>query len=298
MASMLKEKADVKSVVYMMVTSSLLALLWVKGTELPIWSWALLYIWFLHMAVTVAVMVHNHKHVPMWRSKWANVLTDNWLTVFYGFPVFSWVPTHMHNHHRHVNTLPDYTRTWRYTERNNLLTLLSYPSISGMNQQPPVRSYYLGQWKTDRNKFWLLTLQIVCLVVWTGAALLLDWKKALLYVIVPQQVSLFSVLIFNYVQHIHADETDEYNNSRNIVGWALNFFLLNNGYHTAHHLHPGLHWSKLPQKHREIAHRIDPSLNEVSLWWFLIRTYILGAVLPSLRSVNMRKQRQQQPMSA
>jgi beta-carotene hydroxylase len=286
---MLKEKADIKSVCYMLLTTTLLVVLWNLGAAMPNWQWTVLYVALLLMSVSVAVMVHNHKHVPMWRNRTMNVLTDNWLTVFYGFPVFSWVPTHMHNHHRHVNTAPDYTRTWRYTERNNIFTLLSYPSISGMNQQPPVRAYYMAQWKTDRTKFWLLTLQWASLVVWTAAALLLDPWKAVLYVIIPQQVSLFSVLIFNYVQHIHADETDEYNNSRNITGWVLNTFLLNNGYHTAHHLYPGLHWSKLPQKHKEIAHRIDPSLNELSLWGFLFRTYIFGAVFPSLRTKNMRR---------
>jgi beta-carotene hydroxylase len=285
---MLKEKADIKSVIYIIITTSLFASLWFSGENMAQWLWVALYVWFLHMAVSVAVMVHNHKHVPMWRKKWLNVLTDNWLTVFYGFPVFSWVPTHMHNHHRHVNTEPDYTRTWRYTERNNIFTLLSYPSISGRDQQGPVWEYYKKQWSADRSRFWLLTLQAVSLVVWTAFWLILDWRKGLLYVIVPQQVSLFSVLIFNYVQHIHTDETDEYNNSRNIVGWALNFFLLNNGYHTAHHLYPGLHWSKLPDKHREIAHRIRPELNEVSLWWFLVRTYILGIFAPSLRTKNMR----------
>lgn len=285
---MLKENADVKSVIYIIITSVLFILLWRSGAAMQQWLWTALYVWFLHMAVSVAVMVHNHKHVPMWRKKWLNVLTDNWLTVFYGFPVFSWVPTHMHNHHRHVNTAPDYTRTWRYTERNNIFTLLSYPTISGKNQQQPVGAYYRQQWTADRAKFWLLTLQIAVLIIWTAAFLLMDWRKALLYVVIPQQVSLFSVLIFNYVQHIHADETDEYNNSRNITGWALNLFLLNNGYHTAHHLHPGLHWSKLPQKHKEIAHRINPELNEVSLWWFLIRTYILGIFVPASRTRNMR----------
>jgi fatty acid desaturase len=292
---MLKEKADIKSVFYMILTTSLLLGLWNFGTSLANWQWTIFYVGFLLMSVSVAVMVHNHKHVPIWRNKILNIITDNWLTVFYGFPVFSWVPTHMHNHHKHVNTEPDYTRTWRYTERNNIFTLLSYPTLSGKNQQPAVIGFYKAQWKTDRAKFWILTLQWVSLVVWTATAFLLDPWKAFIYVVIPQQVSLFSVLIFNYVQHIHADETDEYNNSRNITGWVLNTFLLNNGYHTAHHLYPGLHWSKLPQKHKEIANRINPELNEVSLWWFLIRCYIIGAVVPSLRTKNMRKN---QPLAA
>jgi fatty acid desaturase len=286
---MLKEKADWQSVLYMVVTTTLFFLFWNYGKGWGSALWWVLYVVYLHLAVAVSVMVHNHKHVPMWKNKWLNVMTDNWLTIFYGFPVFAWVPTHMINHHVHVNTEEDYTRTWRYTNRNNLLTLLSYPTLSGMNQQPSVKAYYWAQWQKDREKFWFLTLQLACLIIWTIGALLIDWRKALVYVVIPQQVSLFVVLIFNYVQHIHADETDEYNNSRNITGWALNTFLLNNGYHTAHHIAPGIHWSRLKEKHREIEHRIDPSLNEVSLWWFLIRTYLLGIFVPELRTKNMRK---------
>lgn len=286
---MLKEKADLRSVLYMVVTTVLFFFMWNSGAGLETTLWWVLYIVYLHLAVAVSVMVHNHKHVPMWKNRWMNVLTDNWLTIFYGFPVFAWVPTHMINHHVHVNTEEDYTRTWRYTDKNNLLTLLSYPTLSGKNQQPAVKAYYLSQWKKDRTKFWFLTLQLASLVLWTAGALILDWRKALVYVVVPQQVSLFVVLIFNYVQHIHTDETDEYNNCRNITGWALNTFLLNNGYHTAHHVAPGLHWSKLKEKHKELEAKIDPSLNEVSLWWFLIRTYVLGLAIPGFRTKNMRK---------
>ena len=272
----------------MLLALGLLLVLWQKGGQLSSPVWWMLYGCQLFVAVVVSVMVHNHKHVPMWRKKILNILTDNWLTFFYGFPVFAWVPTHMTNHHVHVNTNEDYTRTYRYSEQNNLLTLLSYPTISGMNQQPAVKAYYLKQWKADRKRFWLLSLQIFTLLSLTVLAFVLDWKKALIYVVIPQQLSLFAVLIFNYVQHIHADETDEYNNSRNITGWALNFFLLNNGFHTAHHLYPGLHWSKLKQRHKEIEHRIKPELNEVSFWWYIIRVYILGLFVPSFRTSNMR----------
>jgi fatty acid desaturase len=101
------------------------------------------------------------------------------------------------------------------------------------------------------------------------------------------------VLIFNYVQHIHADEESEFNHSRNITGPVLNFILLNNGYHTAHHISPGIHWSQLKEKHEAIAGKIDPRLNERSFLWFLFRTYILGAFLPSCRTQNMRFERMQ-----
>lgn len=288
---MLRYKADVRSLVFMGITAAVLPILWIYGSTLSTPAWVLLYVLQLLMAVIVSTIVHNHQHLPMWTVKGLNVLTDNFLTVFYGFPVFAWIPTHNSNHHVHINKEPDYTKTYMVSEKNNLLTLLTYPSISGFNQQKAVGGYFLGLYNTDRRKFFFHLLQVVSLVAWILVALIIDWRKALLYVVVPQQVSLFAVLIFNYVQHIHADEESEYNHSRNITGRVLNFLLLNNGLHTAHHISPGVHWSKLREKHDKIADKIDPSLNEPSFGWYLLRVYILGLFYPPFRTKNMRLER-------
>ena len=108
--------------------------------------------------------------------------------------------------------------------------------------------------------------------------------------IIPQQVSLFSVLIFNYVQHVHANEESEWNHSRNFTGW-FNSFLFNNGLHTAHHERAGTHWSEIPAEHRKVEHLVDASLNEKSFWWYLCRNYLLGAFHHKYRTDSMRLQR-------
>lgn len=290
---MLRYEADLRSLVFMFIAAASLVFLWQYGTELSTPLWILCYAIQLLLAVIISTIVHNHQHLPMWTVKGLNVVTDNFLTVFYGFPVFAWIPTHNSNHHIHINKEPDYTKTYMVSEENNLLTLLTYPSISGYKQQGAVGSYFIGLYRTDRRKFFFHLLQIVSLVVWVAVALLIDWKKAVLYVIIPQQLSLFTVLIFNYIQHIHADEESEFNHSRNMTGKALNFFLLNNGLHTAHHISPGVHWSKLREKHDKIADKIDPRLNENNFAWYLFRVYILGLFNASFRTQNMRLERMQ-----
>ncbi len=278
---MLKYKADLRTVLYLLVTAGMFAWLWTQGFNWP------LYIGFLFLSVAVAVIAHNHNHLPIWKNSFLNTLTDYWITVFYGFPVFAWIPTHNHNHHKYTNKPGDYTVTYRYTAANNLITLLTYPTISGLHQQKPIRQYLRKLYAEDRKQFWYCISQYLVVGVWVLAFLLLDWQKALLYVVIPQQVSLFSVLVFNYVQHVHADHESPFNHSRNITGWVLNTFLFNNGYHTVHHLRPGTHWSRTPELHKQYADRIDPRLNEPSFWWFIIRAYILGLVVPSLRTRNL-----------
>jgi beta-carotene hydroxylase len=267
----------------MAVTTALLILQWNLAAIQPV-----LYAWFLFMAVSVAIIAHNHNHVPMWRVRFLNILTDYWLTLFYGFPAFGWIPTHNKNHHFLNNRKGDYTMTWRVSEKNNIFTLLSYPSISSYFQQKPIASHLKGLWRNDRQRFYLAASQYLVLGVYYAVAIFAwNWKKAVLYIVIPHQVSLFSVLIFNYVQHVHADEESEYSHSRNFTG-LINLALFNNGFHTIHHKAPGIHWSKTPAAQKEIEHLIDPALNERSFWWYIARVYVLAPLYPRFRSVSMR----------
>ena len=94
---MLKYKADLKTLVYFFITTTMFVLQWHYG-----FNW-IAYIVYLHFAIAVAVITHNHNHVNIWTKKWLNILTDWWLTAFYGFPIFAWIPTHNRNHHRYNN---------------------------------------------------------------------------------------------------------------------------------------------------------------------------------------------------
>jgi beta-carotene hydroxylase len=270
----------------MAVTTALLLVEWNAASIQPV-----IYIWILFMAVSVAVIAHNHNHVPIWRSRFLNILTDYWLTLFYGFPTFAWIPTHNKNHHHLNNKAGDYTITYRVSEKNNILTLLSYPSISSYFQQKPISAYLKLLRRSNRPKFYLAISQYLLLAVYYAVAIFfLDWKKAILLIVIPHQVALFTVLIFNYVQHVHADEESEYNHARNFVG-LINPLLFNNGYHTIHHLAPGIHWSETPAAQKKIEHLIDPSLNERSFWWYIVRVYILAPFHSNFGTVSQRLKR-------
>lgn len=282
---MLRYKADIRTLIYMVITTALFVVQWAVIGFNP---W--LYVVYLFLSVAVTVIAHNHNHVPIWRNRILNAITDYWLTVFYGFPSFAWIPTHNMNHHSLNNKEGDYTITYRFTEKNNLLMLLIYPMISSYFQQKPIRDYLVQQRQTNRGRFYFSLSQYVLLFLWIAVALILDWKKALLFVIIPQQFGLFSVLLFNYVQHVHADEESEFNHSRNFIGF-LNTMLFNNGYHTVHHERAGTHWSKLPELHSKVAMKIDPTLQERSFWWYIVRSYFIGMLAPKYRTRSMREAR-------
>ena len=288
---MLKFKADIRTLVYFAITTTMFVLQWYYGFDWhnPI-SWVA-YIIYLHFAVSVAVITHNHNHINIWTNKTLNIFTDWWLTVFYGLPIFVWIPTHNRNHHRYNNKEGDVTRTYRHTEDNDLPALLMYPTISGKNQMKEGIIPYMKDLK-DKNpvQYKENLMQLAALLIWVVVAFIISWKKAILFVLIPQQVSQISVIVFNYVQHVHADEESEWNHSRNFM-W-VNAFLFNNGYHTVHHQRASMHWSETPAAHAKVVHNIAPHLIERSFWGYLAKTYILSIFMDKYKSQSMRLERQ------
>jgi len=152
---MLRFKADRKTVLWMAATTVLFLVQWRLGRV----HWGL-YVPYVYLSVAVAVIAHNHNHVRLWHSTGLNVLTDLWLTLFYGFPIFAWVPTHNQNHHKYHNTAPDHTHTWRVWEGNHLVALLTYPLISAYYQQQAIGRYLVVVRTAHRSRFGICPRQI------------------------------------------------------------------------------------------------------------------------------------------
>jgi fatty acid desaturase len=290
---MLKYKADLKTLLWMTITTSLFAYLWInwktwEGSKL---AFAGLYVLFLFMSVSVSVIAHNIMHESVFKFEPLNRLMEYWVIMFYGTPVFGWIPTHNRNHHRHNNKEPDYTKTYRYTEKNSLWVLLTYPFVSNYFQSLALKDFLKERFKKNRREFWYYISQIVLVLVWGGTFLVLNPVAALVLVIIPHNVSLYSVVVFNFVQHVHADEESEYNHSRNITAshfLSLNWLLFNNGFHTVHHMNANMHWSLTQEAHEKIAHKIDPSLNEPYFWGYIIKAYFIAPFNKRFRTKSMR----------
>ena len=76
-------------------------------------------------------------------------------------------------------------------------------------------------------------------------------------------VSLYITSDATFEHHSGLDTSDQYKASRNIVDsvW-YNILTGNLGYHTAHHIKFGLHWSLLPELHEKIKHKIPANCYE------------------------------------
>jgi beta-carotene hydroxylase len=286
-----RHPADYRTLVWVLLAPCFVGWMFYDPSSVPYLSWISCY-----FALACGVIAHNHNHCPTFTNKRANSLFALWISLFYGYPTFAWVPTHNLNHHRYVNTEGDATITWRFTNRHNLLVALTYFFVSSYYQSGPINAY-IKQAKAKHPALYRRIL--VQYAVWIGAyagmfalGVALHGLRTGAYVWffaigLPALFSLWTIMLFNYDQHVHTDPFSKHDHSRSFVSPILNYLLFNNGYHGAHHEHPGVHWTRLPQLHAAVSDRIHPSLVQKSLWWYWFKQYFLSPFLPSLGTVQL-----------
>jgi fatty acid desaturase len=249
-----------------------------------------------YFALACGVIAHNHNHCTTFKSKRANRVFGNILSVFYGYPTFAWIPTHNLNHHKYVNRAGDATITWRYTNRHNFFVAATYFFVSSYFQSELITNYIR---KVRRKNPDIFRQILTAYAVWLGTHIALlslaiaihglktgffVWSLACL---IPALFALWTIMLFNYEQHVHTDPWSKHNHSRSWDGKFVNFMLFNNGLHAAHHENPGMHWSKLREVHTALAPQIDPALINGSMWWYFIRMYLIAPLVPSFRTVQV-----------
>jgi beta-carotene hydroxylase len=229
------------------------------------------------------VLSHNHNHCPVFSSRRANLVYGAYLSIFYGFPSFAWVPTHNQNHHRYLNGEGDATRTSRHTEHDGLLAALTYPFASGRFQAPLVLAYAREAFRSHPTRRQRIVLETAVMLLGHAAALglfvgLRGWTVGGLgYVFalgLPALLGTYWMMLTNYLQHVGCEPGSEHDHSRNFVSPFWNWFVFDNGLHTVHHEHPGMHWSRYRALHARANAQIAPALNHGSILGYAARTYL------------------------
>jgi len=284
----LRHRADVRTLVWAFLLFPSVPLVAYVQPELAPWLLPVA----LYLAYCAGVLTHNHNHGPVFESRSVNRAYGAWLSFFYGFPIFGWIPTHNQNHHRHVNGPGDATRTTRLSERDTLVHALVYPTLSTVWQMPGIWAFVRSA-RTERpERFREIVLQCVAVVGGHVGMLALAihlhsletglWTYGLAVGISAASAG-WSMMFTNYLQHVGCDWRSSDDHSRNFVSPFANLFVFNAGFHTVHHELPGAHWSRLPALHAARAAAMDPRLNERTIFGFLFKRYVLGRPLPALR---------------
>ena len=249
----------------------------------------------LYLGFCAGVLAHYHNHRGVFHSDILNRLYSVWLSVFYGFPIFSWIPTHNQNHHKFVNGPGDTTSTLRRAQKDTLYEAVTYPSRSSRWQAPTLALYVRKlHKKRSRALPWAIAqgLAIVffhlAVIVWSlGRA---DSPQALsayvLLVLLPALFAPWSMMFINYVQHVGCNHACPNNHSRNFVGAWENWLVFDAGLHTVHHENPGAHWSQYQELHDRRGSVIHPHLCQRNVFTFLWRHYWRGEKTLTLTESN------------
>ncbi len=220
-----------------------------------------------------AVSIHNFAHCAVFSNRALNDLFGVLLTLLGGAPASLYVPGHNESHHRHLETSRDVMRTNRMTyTREYLNHLLFFPTIVWDIQRNDLR--YMNEERKRRTAlFSQFVREVVVYHIFLAYILRSCFKRAMWVYIVPTMIGKYLIVTLNMLQHKGCDPDSKYNHSRNFTGPVLNFFCFNNGYHTQHHNSPGLHWSLLPKKHKDIEHHIRRDLLQCNIVAYIVHAW-------------------------
>jgi fatty acid desaturase len=198
---------------------------------------------------------HHHQHLNTFRQVWANRL----LEIVYGFhtgiSTNAWVLHHVLGHH--LNYL-DQTKDESAWMRKDGTTMGEIEYTLNIAITGYLRAYRVGK-KHPKYQRSFITMGVVvflllCLLTY------LNWFNALIIFAIPMVHGLIATSWHTYFHHAGLHTDDHFDASYNIMHRGYNILTGNLGYHTAHHYRQGIHWSQLPELHREIEDKIPKHL--------------------------------------
>lgn len=195
---------------------------------------------------------HHHQHVLTFTSSFLNRM----LEIMYGFQTgiiwYAWVLHHNLGHHLHYQDQsldesawksPEW-RTYGIFEYTWIVTITAYYRCWKVSEKYP----------QIRKKFIMMAIIQVILLL---ALIIYKPLEGILIFLIPMITGIFLGVYTTYTHHSWLESDNPYTSSYNIRSNLYNLLSGNLGYHTAHHLKWNLHWSKLPEFHKEIESKID-----------------------------------------
>lgn len=214
---------------------------------------------------------HHHQHTKTFKWTPLNRLLELSYGLHTGVSTNLWLLHHVFgHHHNYLDQTIDESR-WK---RKNGETMGEWEYTLKVAATAYPRGFQVGK----RYPKHLRTHLIYTGVLLAVAALLvaLNPLQGITVFVMPMIVGLLITAWATYDHHAGLDETeDHFKASYNNMNRVFNLVTGNLGYHTAHHYKQGVHWSKLPELHETIKHKIPDELYRSSFWDIFDRNWII-----------------------
>lgn len=220
-----------------------------------LWLAALLVLAFQPVQAVAIACNHYQHHQPVFTRRWLNRAYEVVLFLQTGMPPYLITLHHNLGHHRHYLEPAKDTLGWRRPDGapRSLAASLVRNAAGHLTWTVAIGRRYPELYRRLKAMSAIACLPLVALL-W------LDPARAALVFVLPMALALVNVARLGYEQHAGLELDDHLTASRNIESRLYNLLTFNSGYHTAHHLKPGVHWSKLPELHRRIRDGIPETL--------------------------------------
>ncbi|QRK06099.1 fatty acid desaturase [Archangium violaceum] len=198
---------------------------------------------------------HHHQHVTMFRHALPNRLLEIMFGFQTGITSHAWFLHHVLGHHRNYLDQEKDESRWMRPD-GTAMGELEYSLSTALTAYPRAFKVGLKHPKALRVFLGMGALQVALL----GLLFWHNWYNALFVFLLPMCVSLYVTAWATYFHHSGLVTKEHAEASYNILHRGYNLMTGNLGYHTAHHTKHGLHWSKLPELHAQMARDIPPTL--------------------------------------
>jgi fatty acid desaturase len=198
---------------------------------------------------------HHHQHTMTFHSRLLNRVLEFFYALHTGVTTNLWGLHHVLGHHRNFLDQTRDESGWKSSDGKTMSALKYTLNIAGTAYY---RGYKVGKKfprvQRDFLIYSALTVAGIAILCW------LRFVPALFVFVFPMVISLLFTAWVTFDHHSGLDSDDPFEASYNNTNRIFNLLTGNLGYHTAHHYRQGLHWSKLPELHEKIQHRIPPAL--------------------------------------
>ena len=198
---------------------------------------------------------HHHQHLHTFYSLFLNRIMEMVYSFHTGVTTNAWVLHHNLGHHLNYLNQEKDESAWKRKD-GSMMGEWEYTFINAVKAH--FRAYQVGKRHPKYQTGFLCMGTLVCAMLL--AAFYFNWLNAFFVFFIPMVFGYLVTVWHTYSHHAGLDTDDHHEASHNIMHRWYNIMTGNLGYHTAHHIKPGVHWSQLPEFHKTIEDKIPAEL--------------------------------------